>query len=214
MKPCQNLLTATALCFGYGMPNSALLFDDLRVALPPGITLVCGDESSGKTSLLRLLAGELALPVDGGELQVGNFNPAHNRPAYRRQVAWLDAQSTALDAQTARQIFSNPPSHLAACDADRLHAHIAGLYLEPHLDKSLTMLSSGTRRKVLLAAVLAAQAPVVLLDQPFMALDRPSIDYLLAVLASAAAAGAPCQAWVVADYQPPPGVPLAGTVLL
>ena len=93
-----------------------------------------------------------------------------------------------------------------------LQAHIGGLSLTPHLDKTLTMMSTGTRRKVLLAAVLAAQAPVTLLDQPFKALDRPSIDYLLEVLAEAARH--PSRAWVVADYEAPLGVDLAGVIKL
>ena len=81
--------------------------------------------------------------------------------------------------------------------SQRLGWHIGGLSLAPHLDKTLTMLSTGTRRKVLMAAALAAEAPVTLLDQPFKALDRPSIDYLLALLAEAARH--PCRAWVMAD---------------
>ena len=93
-----------------------------------------------------------------------------------------------------------------------LQAHIAGLSLAPHLHKALFMMSTGTRRKVLMAASLAAQAPVTLLDQPFMALDRPSIAYLLEVLAEAARQ--PGRAWVVADYEAPLGVALAGVIEL
>ena len=95
---------------------------------------------------------------------------------------------------------------------DALQAHIEGLSLRPHLDKALYMLSSGTRRKVLMAAVLASGAPVSLLDQPFMALDRPSIDYLLQVLQHASRS--PDRAWVLADYEAPEDVTLAGVVTL
>ena len=138
-----------------------------------------------------------------------------NRPAYQRQVAWLDPRDTAGDGQTARQIFAALPPPLTGNGPDpsqRLNQHIDGLSLAPHLDKTLAMLSTGTRRKVLLVAALAADAPVTLLDQPFMALDRPSIDYLLALLAEAARH--PRRAWVVADYVAPPGVALAGVIEL
>ncbi|MGH8647413.1 MAG: hypothetical protein ACREX4_24325 [Gammaproteobacteria bacterium] len=73
-------------------------------------------------------------------------------------------------------------------------------------------MSIATRRKVLLAAALASQASVTLLDQPFMALDRPSIDYLLDMLAEAARH--PARAWVVADYVAPMNVALAGVIEL
>ena len=133
---------------------------------------------------------------------------AENPLAYRRQVAWLDPRDTALEGQTARQIFAALPG----CDPGVLQPHIDGLALTPHLDKTLTMLSTGTRRKVLLAAALAAGAPVTLLDQPFKALDRPSIDYLLAVLTQAARH--PERACVVADYEAPSGIALAGMIEL
>jgi len=97
-------------------------------------------------------------------------------------------------------------------EADALQPHIEGLSLAPHLDKPLFALPTGSRRKVLMAAALASQATVTLLDQPFMALDRPSIDYLLGVLAEAAQH--PHRAWVVADYEAPMGVALARVIEL
>jgi ABC-type Mn2+/Zn2+ transport system ATPase subunit len=87
-----------------------------------------------------------------------------------------------------------------------------GLSLTPHLDKALYMLSTGSRRKVFMAAALASQAAVTLLDQPFVALDRPSITYLLGVLADAAKNTD--RAWVVADYVAPENVALAGVIAL
>jgi len=200
------ILQADAVSFGY--PNSAKkpLFDRLSVSLPPGVTWLCGDEDSGKTSLLQLLAGAL-LPT-AGQLQINGVSLTQNRVAYQQQVAWLDPRDSALNEQSARQIFAAWPGF----SPDLLQAHVAGLSLAPHLDKALYMLSTGTRRKVLIAATLAAQAPVTLLDQPFMALDRPSIAYLLGVLAEAARQ--PGRAWVVADYEAPLDVKLAQVIAL
>ena len=69
------------------------------------------------------------------------------------------------------------------------------------------MLSTGSKRKVWLAAACASGAPLTLLDEPFAALDKTSIRCLLGVLGDAAAQ--PQRAWVLADYVAPPGVPLA-----
>ncbi|MEO6321559.1 MAG: ABC transporter, partial [Polaromonas sp.] len=125
---------------------------------------------------------------------------------------WLDPRDTALDPQTARQIFNDFSARHTGFDAGALQAHIDGLSLAPHLDKALDMMSNGTRRKVLMAAALASGAAVTLLDQPFTALDRPSIDYLLQVLDQASRHTD--RAWVVADYEAPVGVRLAGVIAL
>ena len=81
------------------------------------------------------------------------------------------------------------------------------LDLTLHLEKPLYMLSTGSKRKVWLAAALASGAALTLLDEPFAALDRSSIRSVLDLLREAASHRQ--RAWVVADYEAPPGVPLA-----
>jgi ABC-type transport system involved in cytochrome c biogenesis ATPase subunit len=210
MPTTQPLLQAEEISFGHLPAPAPLLFERLNLSLAPGVSWLGGGESSGKTTLLQLLAGQLSA---SGQLQIQGVTLAQDAPAYRRQVAWLDPRDGALDALTCRQIFSEElPRRHPGFSPDALAAHIDGLSLAPHLDKTLTMLSTGTRRKALMAAVLAAQAPLTLLDQPFMALDRPSITYLLALLDEAARH--PSRAWVVADYEAPEGVALAGVIAL
>ena len=209
MLPKSAVLQADALCFAYAESPANRLFDGLSVTLLPGVTLLTGDESCGKTSLLKLLAG--TLPATG-ELHIEGVSLAQDRSAYQRQVAWLDPLDTALNAQTARQIFTAQALSHTGWEAAALQAHIEGLSLTPHLDKTLDMLSTGSRRKVLLAATLAAGCAVTLLDQPFMALDRPSIDYLAGVLRAAATQAD--RAYLVADYEAPYKVPLAAVIRL
>ena len=210
MPTSVPLLQATEISFGHLPAPAPLLFEHLNLSLAPGVTWLGGDESSGKTTLLKLLAGQLPA---SGSLSIQGVSLTQNAPAYRRQVAWLDPCDDALDALTCRQLFADElPRRHPGFSPDALAAHIDGLSLAPHLDKLLTMLSTGTRRKALLAAVLAAQAPLTLLDQPFMALDRPSIAYLLALLDEAARHAR--RAWLVADYEAPEGVALAGVIAL
>lgn len=208
MTPPKPVLQADALSFGYPQ-TQRLLFDKLPVSLPPGVTWVCGDEGVGKTTLLLWLAGTLP---PHGQVRLRGLVLAQNSSAYRQQVAWFDARDPSLDQQTARQIFSTLPQRHPGFDTAALQAHIEGLSLTPHLDKALYMLSTGSRRKVFMAAALASQAAVILLDQPFVALDRPSITYLLGVLTDAAASTD--RAWVVADYVAPENVALAGVIAL
>ena len=210
--PQTPVLKAERLVFGYASPPGPPLFNELSLELLPGVTWVGGDEGSGKTTLLQVLSGAFGPDAVQGQLRIHSVSLADSREAYCQRVAWLDPRDTALDQQTARQIFAELPQIHAGCSVDALQLHIAGLSLAPHLDKALYMMSSGTRRKVLMAAAMASMAPVTLLDQPFMALDRPSGAYLLHILADAAQQSA--RAWVVADYEAPPGIALAGTVEL
>ncbi|MDP3707156.1 MAG: ATP-binding cassette domain-containing protein [Polaromonas sp.] len=209
MTPPTPVLQADALSFGYPGQPQGLLFDQLSVRLPPGVSWLCGDEGVGKTTLLQLLAGAV---TGSGRVEINGAILDPGSAAHRQQVAWFDPRDAALDSHTARKIFSSLPERHPGFEPAALQAHIEGLSLAPHLDKALFMLSTGSRRKVFIAAALASQATVTLLDQPFMALDRPSIDYLLGVLAEAARH--PSRAWVVADYVAPDAVALAAVIEL
>ncbi|MBU3737690.1 MAG: ATP-binding cassette domain-containing protein [Rhodoferax sp.] len=79
------------------------------------------------------------------------------------------------------------------------------LGLTEHLAKPLYMLSAGSRRKVGLVAAAASSADLILLDQPFAALDAASCQQLIRLLVQAARQSR--SAWVVADYEVPPGWP-------
>jgi len=171
------------------------VFAGLTAGLPAGVGLVCGDEGTGKTSLLRLLAGELA-PSAGQLLWDG-------RPLTHQDVAWFDPGDPRHDALPVREL-------LPALAGPVAPALLEGLGLTPHLDKPLFQLSTGSRRKVFMAAALSRQAPLTLLDQPFMALDRPSVNFLCECFR--AWAGASERLLLLADYQAPEGVPLAGTL--
>lgn len=57
MSPMPTLLSVDALDFGYPQCN---VFQGFSLRCNAGLVLLCGDESTGKTTLLRLLAGELA----------------------------------------------------------------------------------------------------------------------------------------------------------
>ena len=61
-----------------------------------------------------------------------------------------------------------------------------------------------------MSAAFASSAPIVLIDDLFAALDRPSIEALSGLLAQEA--GRNDRAWLVAHYGPPYGVPLQATI--
>jgi ABC-type Mn2+/Zn2+ transport system ATPase subunit len=85
-----------------------------------------------------------------------------------------------------------------------LNALVEGLGLAEHADKPLYMLSTGSKRKVWLAAAFASGAPLLLIDEPFAALDRASAACVGHWLGRAAQSTN--RACVIADYQAPAGL--------
>lgn len=205
--PDAHILQATGLRFQWG---SSPLFSNLDVVLVPGLHLVCGEEQSGKTTLLRLLAGEL----DGieGHVSLQGCDLCSSPSAYRKMVFRTDPQDVSRDAISASAWFQTLPAVWPAFDLLRTEQLADGFALTPHLEKPMYMLSAGSKRKVWLTAAFSAQTPLTLLDQPFAALDLPSVRFLTGLLKEAASH--PSRACVIADYEAPADVPLAGVVAL
>ncbi len=188
-----------ARTLGWSHPDvpSRPVLADLGFTLRPGLTLVRGGEGRGKTTLLRLLAGELT-PGSGTLVRPAGraFLPQPSDPACDAQVArdWLAAQLDGVDVARAVPL-------------------VEAFGLAPHIDKPMFMLSTGSRRKVGLVAAALAGARLTLLDQPYAALDARSCRLVTELLAEAAASSERC--WVVADHERPSwldGIELAGVV--
>jgi heme exporter protein A len=199
------VLQVEGLCFSYPQRE---LFANLSIRIPPGVTLVHGGDGTGKTTLMRLLAGELS--AHAGQLQVNNVRLGDRLAVYRQQVFWADPRSSAFDQMTPADYFKSLHRLHPAFDPQVLGKLTAGLALTPHLDKPLFMLSTGSKRKVWLVAAFAAGAAVTLLDEPFAALDKASVSFVMRLLEDAASH--PARAWVIAHYEAPGKVPLAAII--
>ncbi len=183
-------------------PGGRALFEGLDLDIPGGVTLVCGDEGRGKSSLLKLLAGRL-------QAHAGHFFTDRALQAQDLQAlaVWHDASDPGFDPIQVQTLLEQlvPSSQQTA-----LPGLIAGLSLQPHLHKPLYQLSSGSRRKVFIAASLARDGLLTLLDQPFTALDTPSIAFLREQFATRAQERR--RALLIADYTAPEGLALAGVI--
>jgi ABC-type transport system involved in cytochrome c biogenesis ATPase subunit len=197
------LFRIEGLCWSFPASDRPLLHR-LSAEIPAGVTLITGEEGCGKTTLLQLLAG--ALQAQAGQI-------LSDRPLSPQQLqtlsCWHDVRDSRCDAVAVAELFRQ---WVPAGEQARLPPLIEGLCLGPHLHKPLYQLSSGSRRKVLIAASLARVCRLTLLDQPFSALDTPSMSFLRHQFAARAALRD--QALVIADYTAPEGVPLAATLEL
>jgi ABC-type multidrug transport system ATPase subunit len=160
----------------------------LNCSWPAGVSWICGDEGTGKTTLLRLLAGDVQ-PTAGNVL------------VPEGGVFWLDLQGAQHDDITVQNCWDDLRCTCPNWQENVFQALTDDLAMRAHLHKRLHMLSRGSRRKVMLIAALASGAAVTLLDQPFVSLDAVSIRILQDFLQDAA--DHPARAWLVADYAAP-----------
>ena len=167
---------------------------NLSFAWPAGVSWICGDEGKGKTTLLRLLAGDVQPTAGTVTVPEGG-------------VFWVDLQGPAHDATTVQACWDALRERYPSWNEALLQDLSKELNMAEHLDKRLNMLSTGSRRKVMVVAALASGAAVTLLDQPFAALDFGSIRIIKEFLSDAATHTS--RAWIVADYEAPSDVPLA-----
>lgn len=167
---------------GFAHPGQPPLFDAVSFSLPPGVTLLQGDMSSGKTTLLRLLAGELG---GTGHRRLRGQLFEDDPAAYRRAVCWFDPRDAAYDALKPGELLAALQRQHPTIDEAGWRDHVQAFGLGPHLGKPLYALSTGSRRKAALAVALSSGCALTLLDEPAGGLDGPSLAHLRQALVRA-----------------------------
>ncbi|MEM7089961.1 MAG: ABC transporter ATP-binding protein [Pseudomonadota bacterium] len=147
--------------------DGATLFAPLTLTLGSGQwTCLLGGSGVGKTTILRLIAGLDTGAVFNGRITASDGQPVQDRVAYMAQndllLPWATvAQNVSLGARLRG----------AAVDPDRRDRLIQRVRLQDHMKKKPSELSGGQRQRVALARTLMEDRPIVLLDEPFSALD-------------------------------------------
>jgi heme exporter protein A len=158
-----------------------LVFTGLDFAVEPGgALLLLGPNGSGKSSLLRLMAG-LIKPF-AGRLDWEGEAVAMDPALHRGRVAYLghlDAVKPMLSARESVGFWADLWGRPGETDAA-----LSALGLAALADLPARFLSAGQRRRVALARVIATAAPLWLLDEPTVGLDKASIEALETALAA------------------------------
>jgi ABC-type multidrug transport system ATPase subunit len=186
MSPTALQLIVQDLSFSY--PQRHVL-SGWQGRFDAGLTWLQGPNGCGKSTLLKLLAG--ALPALTGQLRLDGAAPSpldltQQALDWRRRVIWCGPDGPVFDHLTPPQYFGLLQGLYPGFDAEQLRRHVTAFGLQPHLGQPIARLSSGTRRKVGLAAGLSCGGRVLLLDEPLNALDAASLEHLLLVLATLA----------------------------
>jgi len=153
--------------------DDRVLFEGLDLDLEPGrILLVEGRNGSGKTSLLRILTG-LSLPESGEVLWQG-VPIGEAGPEYYEQVTYvghhdgLKRDLTALENLRLAQAMGKPSDLDLDQVLERVNLYRFG-------DNFVSTLSAGQKRRLALARLIATEAQVWIMDEPFTSLDKASM---------------------------------------
>ncbi len=152
-----------------------VLFSHLNIEIPPGIILqIEGRNGCGKTSLLRLLCG-IMMPSEGQILWNGT-DISEDRAEYYADAAYLGHHNGIKGELTALENLHFAQALSASMSEEDLFDILARLALRGYEDIPCRHLSAGQNRRVALARLLATEAKVWILDEPFTALDRKGIQ--------------------------------------
>lgn len=153
-----------------------VLFESLNMqALPGDIIQVEGPNGSGKTSLLRILAG-LSRPYEGDVLfNKTSIGKAHED--YHQNLLYLGHLPGVKGEMTAQENLEfNLSLHgMAPENAEKTLAEVNLLGFE---DALASHLSAGQHRRIALAKLWQSKAPIWILDEPFTAIDKLGVKNL------------------------------------
>ncbi len=181
-------LRIDSLVFAYGQ---RWLFEGFCAQAGAGVTWVQGANGSGKSTLLRLLAGALT-PRHGSFELAGRRYAAGDRMAplpWRQQTFWCLSDPPPTPWLTIAECLGFVSGTYADVDAERVREQVEALGLTKALATPLRDASLGQQRKTLLALALALPVKLLLLDEPFNALDFASARHLSDTLTARAAVG-------------------------
>lgn len=173
------MLTASNLSLSRG---GRRLFSGVSLTLKSGQWLhLEGDNGVGKTSLLRLLCGLVSL--EEGEICWKDQATVKTPEAFRADLAYLGHQLALKEdlspLENLRADAAVAGRELSAKDA---MAALAQMGLRSRENLPVRVLSQGQKRRTALSRLIVSNAPLWILDEPFVALDTAAQNVLTGVI--------------------------------
>jgi osmoprotectant transport system ATP-binding protein len=149
--------------------------DGLTLEVPAGeICVLVGPSGCGKTTAMRMV--NRMVEISSGDIKVGDQSVREREPAHlRREIGYVIQQVGLFPHRTIAQNVAAVPG-LLGWKRGRIHARTEELLelvgLDPALgDRYPAQLSGGQQQRVGVARALAVDPPVMLMDEPFGAID-------------------------------------------
>jgi osmoprotectant transport system ATP-binding protein len=154
---------------------SDLAIEDLSLEVEAGeICVFVGPSGCGKTTAMRMV--NRTVEISEGDIEIGSVPVRDREPAaLRREIGYVIQQIGLFPHRTINQNITTVPG-LLGWDRERKHRRAAELLeligLDPELgDRYPSQLSGGQQQRVGVARALAVDPPVMLMDEPFGAVD-------------------------------------------
>ena len=135
--------------------------------------MVAGRNGAGKSTLFRVLS--TAIRPDAGKATIGGFDVVRHREDVRKQTALLAHQNYLYESLTAKENLQIVADHMGV-RRNGVAALLEQVALAPRANDVVSTFSAGMRKRLSFARVLLQQPRVVLLDEPYGALDPPGFD--------------------------------------
>jgi len=153
-------------------------------------TVLFGPSGAGKTTLLRILAG-LTQP-DSSFIRLGNHQLSDTSrslalPPHQREIGFVLQQSALFPHLTARENIAFGLHNWPRPERETRIEELLSLFeIAALADRKPCQLSGGERQRIAVAQALAPRPRLLLLDEPFNALDAPSRAAIIEKLRAAA----------------------------
>lgn len=150
------------------------IFQGLNHTLQSGCVALCEEESTGKSTLLAIVAGRVA-PSEG-DVWIDGCSMVRDAARAKTRVAYVPDNCMEHPMQTGRGLLELMAAEKGVPLDDAVFELASRLELEPHLDKRFEQMSTGMRRKVYLAAVALGKPVVIVADGPTNGLDSRACE--------------------------------------